>query len=221
MDDKVSMNRLLDGLPVQSEKLSRDNENFLARIIKMHATGKNRAKAIDTLVLHHMRDAFFYARRCCRASMSDDDIYSACYTALSRSAVNFEADRQSYFAFSKPYIRGQLAREWRKRDTVKHASEHYAEVDSTDDLKPIVDDSVEPEIDVINARDRWRMIEPLLSRLDDREQQILRLHYREDLNFVEIAKRRKVTRAAIQSAHARALRKIRNWLQGRGQLYTE
>jgi len=204
--------------------MTREQENAHALTLARYKTGAHREAAIEALVLGHMRDAFFYARRCCRAQFPDDDIYSFCYRALSRSVLNFQPDRQRYFAYSKPYIRGQIFREWRKLDTVKHSSLHESPpVESEnygddDDHRHASEEASPPEFALIDTRERMKVIGPLLDRLNAREREVLVLHYDKGLNFAEIATRRGVSRAAIHSTHSRALRRVRNWLLGTHQL---
>lgn len=211
------MSHLLDGLP--RDKMTREQENQHAFTLARYKTGAHREAAIEALVLGHMRDAFFYARRCCRAQFPDDDIYSFVYRALSRSVLNFQPDRQRFFAYSKPYIRGQIFREWRKLDVVKHSSLH--ELPGVGDEDEDLDSSEEttpPEFGGIDVREKMKIIGPLLGRLNAREREVLVLHYDKGLNFAEIAIRRGVSRAAIHSTHSRALRRVRNWLLGTHQL---
>jgi RNA polymerase sigma factor (sigma-70 family) len=212
-----SIAKLLAGLP--AGKMSLEEETDLADTARAYATGQRRRAALETLVLSNLRDAFFYARRCCRGSMPDDDIYSACYSALCRSAVNFKPRWKRYFAFSKPYIRGSISRAWRKRDVVKNASEHESEDDTVLHHPPVEDPAVDPEFNAIHIREVWNIVEPLLKNLSKQEREVLRLHYNKGLNFVEIARLYRLSRERIRQIEARALRTLRTRLWSRKELW--
>lgn len=74
----------------------------------------------ETLVLHNMREAFYYAQQCCRGKLPDDEIYSAIYEALCHAARNFKPGGIRFFGYSKPYIRGGLNKVWRAKDVVRN-----------------------------------------------------------------------------------------------------
>lgn len=115
--------RLLTGIP--SERLNEAQEQLLVRNIRSKITTENvKQAARNMLILHAMWEAFFYARRCCRKKLPDDEIYSLSYDALCRAVENFKPGRVRFFAYSKVYVRGAICKEWKKKDVVKNSSSH-------------------------------------------------------------------------------------------------
>lgn len=147
----------------------------------------------EILVLHSMREAFYYAKRCCRGGLLDDEIYSACYDALCKAAKNFKPDKIRFFAYAKPYVRGALSTAWRGKDIVKGTKNAMelteCPVDSEDILEKYegaegltsilsvpkkmkyTAPTCDPEIESIQLREEWRLVEPLIkTTLTDKEQ---------------------------------------------------
>jgi RNA polymerase sigma factor (sigma-70 family) len=100
---------VLSGLPV--EKLTEAQEQELAS----KATDESR----EVLVLHTLREAFVYARTCCRQALPDDEVISLCYTALVNAARGFKPHWQRFFPYAKAFVRGQINREWEKKNVVR------------------------------------------------------------------------------------------------------
>lgn len=217
------MKNILDGLP-EIGSLTREAEAALA----------GNPEAEPTLALHNMREAFLYARKCCRGMLTEDEIYSACYDALCKAAKNFKAGQIRFLGYSKPYLRGALSQVWKTKDTVPNKKNVRArqgeptrlteEIESEDiaeeadgitgifrkerfvDVFPIV----QPELEVIQSREEWRLIEPLIqSTLTDKEQTVIALRYKSALSFERIGALLKISRQDIQLTHAGALKKLR------------
>jgi RNA polymerase sigma factor (sigma-70 family) len=203
-------------------------------------TEAEEARALDNenfeqVALGHTLEAVKYGRRCCRGSLQDDELVSICYQALLHSARNFKPKRGgiSYFAFSKQYIRGAIAREWRKRDVVRNSSRHETEIISktprchkghweTETFEYSANQeksgpphheafqTVLPDFESLDIRERWDIIWPVMQkRLNDVERMVVVLRYKSGFSFEEIGKLRGVTRQAIQRTHAQALKKLR------------
>lgn len=185
------------------------------------------AKDTDALVLGHMREAFLYARRCCREQLDPDDIYSLCYKALAHAVKNFkpEPGRPRFFGYAKVYVRGEICREWKRKDVVKNSSSHAEtlQAEAGDDdtfdhesihFKPAFKagftDQQDPDWSGILTRDLLDKLEPLIkSKLTNQEQVVLAMHYSQDLNFSQIGELNGVSRSASQATHANALKKLR------------
>lgn len=181
----------------------------------------------DALVVGHMREAFLYARRCCREQLDPDDIYSLCYKALAHAVKNFKPapGRPRFFGYAKVYVRGEICREWKRKDVVKNSSSHAEtlQIEAGDDdardhdsihFKPAFKagftDQQEPDWSGIMTRDLIAKLEPIIkSKLTNQEQVVLAMHYSQDLNFSDIGKLTGVSRSASQSTHASALKKLR------------
>lgn len=202
--------------------------------VKLSKMGKRaREKALEKLVLHSMREAFFYARRCCRSNLPADEIYSLCYSALCRAAGNFKPRRIRFFAYAKVFIRGEISREWKKKSLVKNVPvEKISSTEISFDLNR-ANDSVlakehashgnpggqkdtelvptcEPEFSSIHARELWEVLEPLLeSKLTPSERTVIFMRYKQELNFREISVLLGTTKQWAQVLHAEALSKLR------------
>ena len=204
------MIKLLNDLPA-AHLLTTAQE---ASLSKRGIAGRNK------LVLHTMRVAFVYARQCCRAVLPDDDIYSMCYRALQASARRYKPQLGRFFAYAKVNIRGQLSREFKRLDVVKHSS-LCDEPPPEDTRKHTHDDDdvqndhsfVDPEFDLIDIRERIALIEPILKkRLTLREQQVIELRYKSGFNFTKIGDLFGASRQAMEMTHANALKKVRKEL---------
>lgn len=194
---------LLRGLP--TETLSSETEVSLAR------AGDEDSR--NELALHNMREAFFYALACAR-TLPPDEIYSLCYKALSAAARNFEPGRTSrFFAFAKPYIRGEIYRTFKRYKVVTKAetTEIPVESDEPDDQFEAFQKAttVEPDFQTIMAHDEWASLKPLLAALKEKERMVLQLFYQAGLNFRQIGDLLNVSRSDIQATHANAIKKVR------------
>jgi len=208
------VNDILRGLP--TEKMTKEAE------AAAFAAGDT-----DSLVLGHMKEAFLYARRCCREMLPAEEIYSLCYKALDHAVKNYRPapGRPRFFGYAKVYIRGEISREWKRKDVVRNSSsnaetlqtetgeEDFSDHDSVH-YKPAYvagySDSQDPDWSGILTRDLIDKLEPIIkSKLTNQEQTVLALHYSQDLNFSEIGTLLGVSRSASQSTHGTALKKLR------------
>lgn len=198
------MNGLLYGLP--TKVLTAQEERKYART----ARGRTR------LVLHTMREAFWYARKCCRAGLGDDVIYSVCYAALRASVRCYKPSKGRFFPFCKVNVRGQISREWKRQNVVKHSDQH----ESLDvDPQPLEGAVIEPEFGLMEIHERLELVNPILrSKLTRHEQQIIELRYRAGCNFTKIGKLFGLSRQRIELMHREALLKVKRELIRRGRL---
>lgn len=220
-----STEQLLTGLP--TEKLSPEQENDCATL-----------HDLERLILHNMREGFFYARHVCRGRLPEDEVYSLVYAALAHAAKNYRPGTKisiRFFAYAKPYIRGGICRAWRAKDVVKNskgeesieadanpASESDIELSGDENQKWEVDQSVEPEFDSIHISEQFELLKPLVQTvLSDQERMVIELKYFGHYNFEEIGRQLGVTRSAIQNCHARALRKLRGAITRQSKLFNE
>lgn len=187
-----------------------------------------------TLALHNMREAFLYARKCCRGMLTDDEIYSACWDALCKAAKNFKSGKIRFFGYAKPYIRGALSQVWKSKDVIpnkpyvvrtrKGEPTRLIEEMESEDIAEEADGitgvfrkarfvnifpTVQPELDAIQSREEWKLLEPLIqSTLTDKEQTVITLRYKSSLSFERIGALLKISRQDIQTTHAVALKKL-------------
>jgi len=198
---------LLRGLPTVT--LTAEVELDLAR--------KGDEDSRNDLALHNMREAFFYALACAK-TLPPDEVYSLCYKALSAAARNFEPGRTSrFFAFAKPYIRGEIYRTFKRLTHVVTKAETMeipVEADDEDLASANFEafqkaTAVAPDFESIQARDEWASIKPLLAELTERERMVLQLFYQSGFNFSQIGKLLHVSREAIRVTHVHAIKKVR------------
>jgi RNA polymerase sigma factor (sigma-70 family) len=79
---------------------------------------------------------------------------------------------------------------------------------------------VEPDMESIFTRDRWELVKPIVEqKCSEQEKMVLTLNYVSGLNFQEIGDLLGVTRSAIQRTHWRAVKKLRNELTRKKQLF--
>lgn len=223
---------LLSGLP-PIRSLTPAAEQTLAR--------SKRQSDKTELVLAHMREAFYYVRQCCRARIEDREIYSLCYKALSESVKGFSPDKQRFFAYAKPNLRGNISRYWKQLDVVRNSSVHETEprpdfiipphlptVDETPVLVnphefPPETDFVEPDFKSMEMRERMARLLPVMNKkLSVQEKMIFELHYIGGYNFEEIGKllEPRVSRSAVQQTHARALKKLQGEMRRAQTLFS-
>lgn len=203
---------LLRGLP--TDILTSEEEATLAR--------EGDEDSRNDLALHNMREAFFYALACAR-TLPPDEIYSLCYKALSAAARNFEPGRTSrFFAFAKPYIRGEIYRTFKRYKVVTKAETTEIPVEEDDDQFEAFQKAttVEPDFQSIMAHDEWASLKPLLAALKEKERMVLQLFYQSGLNFRQIGDLLNVSRSDIQATHANAIKKVRCQVSRKPGLFT-
>lgn len=216
---------LLSGLP--TEILTPEQENVLAEKIQ----ASQDEDVINELVLHNMREAFFYALACSR-TLAADAVYSLCYAALRYSATNFQPRRIRFVSFSKPYIRGEIYKTFEERKVVKDSEtvslimeDAETETPTSDAAREVTDlyhkaSCVDSDMHGIIIRDEWEHIRPILrEKLSENERMVLELKYEGGFNFSQISTLLHVCREATRATHARALRKVRCVLMRKKELF--
>jgi RNA polymerase sigma factor (sigma-70 family) len=84
--------------------------------------------------------------------------------------------------------------------------------DYTPHVNPVVEDNslVDPDFDSIETREQMKLVaEAMKDRLTDQERMVIDLVYRDGFSFQDIGNMLDITRAAVLSAHSKALKKIR------------
>jgi len=205
---------------------------------------------INDLVLHSMKEGFLYAKKCCRARIPDDELFSLCYTALRRNAKRFRPGGIRFLAFAKAGLRGVLSRYWKTLDVVKNSSIHedgeitpmlprHTTIDEEEFENPITyrmeelnpdlpahkalfGESVEPDFRGIDLRERLGIVNEIIERkLSPQERMVIDLFYRNGFTFQRIGDMTDTTRSAAQLTHTKALRKIRRELERSRRLLGE
>jgi len=152
------------------------------------------------------------SRNCCYAR---DELTSLCYVALCRAVRKFDPRHPKAIAFPrfcKPYVRGEIRREWRRSKIVKHAEwvVQESEADSNNSLVPRTVDSI--DFDSIELNEFRPLLKKCLKLLTPYERQVIRLRFFEGFNLTDIGERMGFCRQAIHMTCSKALRKIRQYL---------
>lgn len=190
--------------------------------------------ARETVLLHSVAEGVYYARRCCRQSFTDAELVSLVYSALARAIKNFDPvkfPKGRFFSYGKIYIRGELKREWARRDVVRNSSSHETmiELDCGDDsdsddstvkmrqepgLHPSAVVTEEMNFRAMEIKELMTKLRPVMaSVLTEKEQKVMQRYYENGETFESIAKSWRGTRQAVQCAHRIALGKIRKHLE--------
>lgn len=232
---------LLKGLP--KKQLTTEQEDDLA--IKIQAAkkkGQADQECLNDLALYNMREALFYGLACARSRQIDaGTIFSLCWAALCAAAPNFEAGRIRFFAYAKPYVRGEIIKAFHAQKVVRHGEtrsltpdtigavtdhEEAGDVSFThssvdiDDLLLAKADVVEADTEGIMVRDEWSALLPVIqTRLSEKERMVLELKYQSGFNFRQIGDLLRVSRSDTQATHTRAINKVRCALKGKRELF--
>lgn len=192
------------------------------------------------LTMGFLREAFLYAKQCCRQKFSDEEILSLSYLATLAAARKFKPNRGPFFPFAKIYLRWQLKKEWAKLDVVRNATNHISldhtthsrsqpnsvnvsvgdrlpEIDSTDATGQKIYDpptSAFYRIEhLLELREQWRMIQPMIEQLSPRERMILTLHYSCDFDGAKIGRMLGICREAVRQSLLASVAKIKEMLE--------
>jgi RNA polymerase sigma factor (sigma-70 family) len=225
---------LLRGLP--KKQLTLEEEHLLS--IKIQKSKKKDVESINELAMHAMREAFYYGLACAKV-LSPEEIFSLCYIALRASAGNFKPGRVRFFAYSKPYVRGEVCKTFEALKVVRNAttqaldSEYINGGSEIEDYNP-TECQIGPRgaqfdarlvvtedgIGGIMAREEWKLILPILqSKLSEKERMVLELRYQSGFNFRQIGDLLSVSRSDTQATHERAINKVRCALRGKRSLF--
>lgn len=167
----------------------------------------------ESIVLHAVVPAFKYVQQGCRGRLLPGELLSLCYVALTKAVKNFKPNQKRFLSYARPYLRGELAAEWRKKDTVRNAAKHETELPKDKLPEPLEDNCVEPDLEGIHYKELWAKIEPMIQKLSRKEKMVLELHYKAGLNFRQIGERMGgLTRSRIQQIEAEAIGKLRHAL---------
>ncbi len=216
---------ILDGLP-EEKLLSTKQENALAK--------RGTPAAHKKLVLHNMREAVKYTKRVCNGQIPDAELLSLCYVAMMNAARRFKPNWARFFAFSKAHLRGAVKEHFNSLKVVKqgfvisreelHSTICRRDADDGDehrDVEAVTGEIADPDFKSIKLREQWAVVEPLLHCLSERETMIINLHYKSGFALADIGAKLGVTCEAVRHTLSNALRKIRNKLLARKQLYTD
>ena len=197
------MNALLRDLPGTPLTPEREQELLL--------TGDREA-----IVLHALRPAVAYMKRLSRGRLPDDALLSAAYAALAKAMKNFKAGHRGFNSYALPYLRGELASEWRQLDAVRNAAKHEVVVENP---KPPEEAKVDFDFDSGHWKELWEQVEPVIrATLSRVEIQVLEGRYRFSLTLAETGDHIGKSRERVRQIEAQALQKLRAALSSRGEL---
>lgn len=172
------------------------------------------AKIKQALVMSNMAGATDYMRRICRGAKTREELISLSYQALARAAENFRAQGKSFLHYAKSYLRGEVARDWERRQVVRNAPNSSVVEFSEEVLAEAHAPTFFDELDFqsIETREETQALKRCLKRLTPYERQVIRMHYIEGKTFQDIGTMMKVGRSAVQATHAKAVLKMRRFL---------
>lgn len=220
------MSKVLIGIP--EDKLSTFEEDHCAR------RGEH-----EMLVMHNLREAFYYVKGCYQkrgSPLDDGALLSACYEGLKSAAPRFRPGKTRFFAYAKADVRGAVIKTFHDLDIVKkvRVTEELPDPEQTFDdsheahgtpaiptlAKKMPEVIALPEFDLICLREDWAEIAPLLRTvLNDKERMILELHFSGSLNLQQIADLLGTSRSDVHHTKQVALKKIRHQLINQKKFY--
>lgn len=177
-------------------------------------------KAQQDMVMENLEFAITWGSK--NSKFTREHLKSTCYLALSRAVRKFDPKHPravKFQSFCKPYIRGELRRDWKRFKVVKHA-EVVSLDDDTEPLGKPLEVPVVPTIDFdsIDLREMKPLLVKCLKILTPYERQVLRMRFFDGMKFPEIGDKMGFCRQAIHITYSRALRKIRQYLDRVGRL---
>jgi len=178
-------------------------------------------KAQQKMVMENLEFAVNWGSK--NSNFGREQLMSICFLALSRAVRKFDPNHPravKFQSFCKPYIRGELRREWKRFRVVKHAEVFSLDDETREPLGKPLDVPVVPTIDfeAIDAREMKPLLSKCLKVLTPYERQVIRMRFFDNMKFPEIGDKMGFCRQAIHITYCRALRKIRQYLDRIGRL---
>lgn len=203
------MNALLKDLPQIPLTPEREQELFAAG-------------DLEAIVLHALVPAFNYAQNIGKGAPARPlhaEVLSICFAALSRSIKTFKPGMQSFLAYSKPFLRGEMCRYWCEKNVVRNAFRHEAPEEEDEFPKPIACEHVEPAWESIHWKELWAQVEPVMRKtLKPIEIRVLEYRYKFSMTLEETGEQIGRTRARVKQIESEAMEKLRGALSNRLRL---
>lgn len=178
----------------------------------------------NKLLLHALRDSLKYAATCCEGKIPYDELMSLCTNALIQAIRNYDLQHESgltLIQFSKPYIRGEIRRYWKRLNVVNYGTKLPADT-STEQLENVPQfDYQDPDFEGIHMRERWEWVKPHFDKLSETERRVLVLLFESRFTLAEVGRMLDCTRENIRTTKNRALMKIRKGLYCKRKLFAE
>lgn len=189
------MSKLLDSFS--------DNPLLCGDEIRLFTEGK-----LEELIERAMRVAVNFGHQIARGRLSESELISVVYVALTAAARNYHPKKQRFFPFAKAHIRFAIFKEFRSRKSVI-PEDATPEMIIDFDGKPIPKEVeyVNPDVDGIESRDQWELLAGAIAILSLHDQEILSLS-REGHSGAEIGRRVSLSRSVIQRRLARILKSL-------------
>jgi hypothetical protein len=221
------------------------SERVCAARIKSHPTDCEEAQ--NRLAMGAMGEAVLYVHKVCRGNIPPGEIISLCYKTLIYAARQVDAAknwnrvfnpaRSRFFAYSKPYLRGEVKSWWGQQDVVKGSNTRmetlYHEVAPVSLLEIIYcedappDDRLEQggqtaddgsvEIAVRELTEALRNV--IKEELTAEEQELLRRYYEDEDTLVTVGGNlsgKKLSKEGCRLWRDRILNKLRKAMRRRG-----
>lgn len=177
--------------------------------------------AREFLIHNHLLFAATTARRMVKGRLPEDEVISAANAALMNAFEKFDPNYGTRFTtYLRPFIRGAICQLWRSKNPVRYGdqfpdadAEHVHVFDKVVAVEGF-EQTIYPDHEAVDEK-RFLLarIEDFRDELNDKERELLRLAYQEELSFAEIGRQRGVTRAAIQAAHRKVIVKLRGMFE--------
>lgn len=236
-------NQIPEVSQLPADRLTRDQEAALCRKI-----AHKDEDALNLLVMHNMREALLYTARVTNGQIDEATRLSLCYQEMIMSARRFKPGkgRPRFFGFAKVGLRGRMKRYYQSLRPVRNADSALSldamakepvrqtvlrvnnrtiphttgeEINGYSHRETVTGEMEGTDWDLRFARDHWGMIRTKLDALLSAQQwMVIDLAYFKGWSFSMIANKLNLTRSAVQAAHKKAIKKLRDGVAANPQL---
>lgn len=206
-------------------------ENTLSRAqegqcVKMRWHGK--------LIEANLREAVIYLKRIAKGRFNEGELVSFAYDGMVQAVKNYDAERNRFFTWAKPHIRGKMFAAMRAQSRyaeVTSGGAFYTEVVKEDPETGVKEDmprwTNEPSVEFNHEELHYRThyleeIAGVMKRvLRKQEQQVVYYRIWHDLRYREIGEKLKFSTSRAQAIFERAMQLVRRELMRRKRLNDE
>lgn len=203
-------------------------------------------EAFTFVIQNHLLFALMQAQASVKGSLPRNEVISAANFAVMKAYQTFDPLRGFRFTtYLRPFIRGEVSALWRSKFSGGVADPSLAGGSGSSDRRTqnrgqlegdadrgvsgdglswkrtlpdadLIDESVET-FDQIDLRQfNQAALAKVLGTLSEKDGELIRLHYGEELSFAEIGRQRCVSREAIRATHERILDRLKKQLRAEG-----
>lgn len=176
-------------------------------------------KSRTFLIHNHLLFAAMRAQSITRGTLPKDEVISAANFAVMKAFEAFDPNLGFRFTtYLRPFLRGEISALWTSKfssgvaDPSSRINSPWIEEDRS---HLIVDESpTAEELDLLKFN-KQKLIK-VLAQLSERDSDLIRMRYVEELTFAEIGRKRGTTREAVRATHARILMRLKKALKAEG-----